>query len=161
MIKLFQKLVLFLPVLIAIFLTLPASSAQPQARRMFPTTYDDGKRQPGNCDAHVVFHPSVNGTRNAFDPASTRESPRKCVKDQFCRICFSEQADSCMLARYRGVDQMWIGLISRQPSMKRTVLSLNYHKRFLPSAAVQKLRFQILEPRSIVSSNPRTRSAKR
>ena len=102
MIKLFQKLVLFLPVLIAIFLTLPASSAQPQARRMFPTTYDDGKACPGDCDAHVVFHPSVNGTGNAFDPASTRESPRKCVKDQFCRICFSEQADSCMLARYRG-----------------------------------------------------------
>ena len=95
-------LLVFASILLASVLTATMSILTPQARNMFPTTYDDGKSCPNNCDAHVVFHPSVNGTRNAFDPASSRESPRPCVKGQECKICFSAQADSCMIAMYRG-----------------------------------------------------------
>ncbi len=76
--------------------------AVPQARKMIATIYDDGKSCPNNCDAHVVFHPTHNGTRNAFDPSSSRSAPRKCTPGQPCRICFSEDDSSCMLATYRG-----------------------------------------------------------
>ena len=100
--KLTATLLLVLSILSASVLTAKMSTLATQARDMFPTTYDDGKSCPNNCDAHVVFHPSVNGTRNAFDPASSRESPRPCVKGQECKICFSEHTDSCMLAMYRG-----------------------------------------------------------
>ena len=77
-------------------------TAAPQARNMVATIYDDGKSCPSNCDAHVVFHPVQNGTRNAFDPAGSRSAPKKCVPGQECRICFSEDESSCMLAMYRG-----------------------------------------------------------
>src|SRR5215510_423022 len=72
------------------------------ARNMMPTIYDDGKSCPNNCDAHVVFHNSHNGTANAFDPASSRTTPRACETGKPCRICFSADADSCMTALYRG-----------------------------------------------------------
>jgi hypothetical protein len=77
-------------------------TATPQARNMIATIYDDGKSCPNNCDAHVVFNPAHNGTRNAFDPASSRSAPRRCIVGQQCKICFSEDASSCMLATYRG-----------------------------------------------------------
>ncbi len=77
-------------------------STLPQARNMIATIYDDGKSCPNDCDAHVVFHRTHNGTRNAFDPASTRSAPRQCVAGQPCNICFSESASSCMSATYRG-----------------------------------------------------------
>jgi hypothetical protein len=77
-------------------------AAAPQARTMTATIYDDGKSCPNNCDAHVVFHPTHNGTRNAFDPSSSRAAPRKCIAGQPCKICFSEDEASCMLATYRG-----------------------------------------------------------
>ncbi len=77
-------------------------TAAPQATNIIATLYDDGKSCPNNCDAHVVFHPRHNGTRNAFDPASTRSAPRKCVVGQECKICFSANDSSCMLATYRG-----------------------------------------------------------
>ena len=95
-------LLVFVSILSASVLTFTIAPLTAPARDMFPTTYDDGKSCPNNCDAHVVFHPSVNGTSNAFDPASTREAPRPCVKGKECKICFSAQADSCMLAMYRG-----------------------------------------------------------
>lgn len=74
----------------------------PPAVDMTPTVYDDGRSCPNDCDAHVVFHPSHNGTRNAFDPSSTRSAPTKCVAGRPCTICFSEAASSCMTATYRG-----------------------------------------------------------
>jgi hypothetical protein len=74
----------------------------PQALEMRPTVYDDGKSCPNNCDAHVVFADSHNGTRNAYDPASSRNAPRKCTVGQKCMICFSEQASSCLAVTYRG-----------------------------------------------------------
>lgn len=100
--KLTQVLASLVVLLSVLILTTNITNSAPQAKNMIPTTYDDGKSCPNNCDAHVVFHPSVNGTRNAFDPTSSRESPRPCSKGQQCKICFSEAADSCMLAIDRG-----------------------------------------------------------
>jgi hypothetical protein len=77
--------------------------AQAPAVRMTPTAYDDGLACPGGCDAHVVFHASHNGTRNAFDPASPRSSaPAPCRPGLACRICFGEEEASCTVAVYRG-----------------------------------------------------------
>lgn len=84
------------------YTAITGSTVAPRARDMIATVYDDGKACPGGCDAHVVFHPDHNGTRNAFDPSSSRSAPRKCVAGRPCRICFSEADDSCMLATYRG-----------------------------------------------------------
>ncbi|MEN3333741.1 MAG: hypothetical protein V7641_3106 [Blastocatellia bacterium] len=77
-------------------------AAPPQASNMTATMYDDGKSCPNNCDAHVVFNPRHNGTRNAFDPSSSRSAPRRCIAGQPCKICFSADDSSCMLATYRG-----------------------------------------------------------
>ena len=84
------------------FLTSGASTSGFVVRNMKPTIYDDGKSCPNDCDAHVVFHNSHNGTGNAFDPASSRTSPRKCAVGQSCMLCFSANANSCMTATYRG-----------------------------------------------------------
>jgi hypothetical protein len=72
------------------------------ARNMTPTIYDDGMSCPAGCDAHVVINNADNGTRNAFSVDSTRSSPRKCRSGEPCNICFSDAADSCMQAVYRG-----------------------------------------------------------
>ncbi len=84
------------------FTAISSFTAAPQARDMIATIYDDGKSCPNDCDAHVVFHPTHNGTANAFDATSSRTAPRKCVVGQQCNICFSAAASSCMLATYRG-----------------------------------------------------------
>lgn len=76
--------------------------ATPFAMEMKATLYDDGLACPGGCDAHVVFHPSHNGTSNAYAPASSRNAPQKCVNGEACVICFSAAPESCMTARYRG-----------------------------------------------------------
>jgi hypothetical protein len=72
------------------------------AREMKPTIYGDGRSCPGNCDAHVVLHPSDNGTRYAFAPSSSRSAPAKCQAGQPCRICFGEPDNTCMTVLYRG-----------------------------------------------------------
>lgn len=72
------------------------------ARDFQLTIYDDGISCPGNCDAHVVLHPTDNGTRYAFRPNSSRSAPQKCVASQECKICFGEADASCMVALYRG-----------------------------------------------------------
>ena len=81
---------------------MPSLATIPQASNMTATIYDDGKSCPNDCDAHVVFHRRYNGTRNAFHPSSSRSAPEKCVAGQPCKICFSEDDASCMLAMYRG-----------------------------------------------------------
>jgi hypothetical protein len=73
-----------------------------QVTEMKPTVYDDGKSCPGDCDAHVVFSPVHNGTRNAYDPASSRNEPRKCAPGQKCMVCFSAPDSSCVAVTYRG-----------------------------------------------------------
>ncbi|MEM9840136.1 MAG: hypothetical protein AAF830_13400, partial [Pseudomonadota bacterium] len=73
------------------------------ARTITPTIYDDGLACPGGCDAHVVLHPSVNGTVNAFrPPADSRRQPQKCVSGEPCFVCFGRGGDTCALATYRG-----------------------------------------------------------
>jgi len=72
------------------------------ARKMVPTCYSDGYACPGGCDAHVVFNSEDNGTRNAFDPSSDRDNPKRCRPGRPCRICFSEEESSCMTVTYRG-----------------------------------------------------------
>jgi hypothetical protein len=83
--------------LIVLFSDHPAS-----AREMQLTIYDDGYSCPANCDAHVVFAPSDNGTRYAFHPNSTRTQPEPCVRGETCVICFGESDKSCMSVMYRG-----------------------------------------------------------
>lgn len=97
-----------LAVRIAIALTLAcwcfasARISETRAQEMRPTVYDDGKSCPAGCDAHVVFNPIHNGTRNAFDPASNRNAPRKCAVGQKCMVCFSSSDSSCIAVTYRG-----------------------------------------------------------
>src|SRR6185312_2248714 len=94
------------PAYILVFFTIAVlgsnSFVPPPARNMKPTIYDDGKSCPNNCDAHVVFHKSHNGTKNAFDPTSSRTSPTACVVGKSCMLCFSAADNSCMTATYRG-----------------------------------------------------------
>ena len=75
----------------------------PPAATMSATIYDDGLACPGNCDAHVVFHPDHNGTANAFaPPLRARAAPRKCRNGEACIICFGPEEASCLEATYRG-----------------------------------------------------------
>ncbi len=73
------------------------------AEIMRATMYDDGLACPGDCDAHVVFAPRHNGTRNAFRPPLFRRSVAEdCVVGEICMICFDEPDTSCFTALYRG-----------------------------------------------------------
>ncbi len=65
------------------------------------TIYDDGLACPAGCDAHVVFHPTLNGTAFAFAPASKPGVYEKCTPNTACRLCF-DGATSCMVVMYRG-----------------------------------------------------------
>jgi hypothetical protein len=66
------------------------------------TIYDDGRSCPGGCDAHVVFHPEVNGTANAHLPSSMGRPYERCRSGQPCRICFDAGPNSCIVVLYRG-----------------------------------------------------------
>ena len=72
------------------------------ARDMKLTVYADGHSCPGGCDAHVVINAADNGTRQAFAPGSSRQSPQRCQTGATCTICFGEGNDTCMQALYRG-----------------------------------------------------------
>ncbi|WP_422022925.1 hypothetical protein [Roseibium sp.] len=84
------------------FFFLSLSGKLVSAAEMSLTIYDDGRSCPGNCDAHVVFHKSHNGTVNAFAPGSSADNPEKCTNGQTCMICFGEEPSSCMKATFRG-----------------------------------------------------------
>lgn len=79
-----------------------SATATPYAVEMKATLYDDGLACPGGCDAHVVFHPSHNGTANAYAPQSRRNTPAKCANGSDCVICFGAAPETCMTALYRG-----------------------------------------------------------
>ena len=66
------------------------------------TIYDDGFSCPGNCDAHVVFHPSLNGTKHAHSRDSPAGRFDKCKLNTLCRICLDDRAQECMNVMYRG-----------------------------------------------------------
>lgn len=67
-----------------------------------PTAYDDGRACPAQCDAHVVVNPRHNGSALLRLPGSTPAAPRPCAIGQQCLVCFSDQANDCIEARYRG-----------------------------------------------------------
>lgn len=70
---------------------------------MRATLYDDGLACPGDCDAHVVFAPRHNGTRNAFrPPLADRSAAQDCAVGAQCMICFDKPDRSCFTALYRG-----------------------------------------------------------
>jgi len=64
-----------------------------------PTIYDDGRSCPGGCDAHVVFHGSINGTKHAHLPGTKTE---KCLKGENCEVCFDHNRKQCVIAKFRG-----------------------------------------------------------
>ena len=73
------------------------------AINMRATMYSDGTSCPGDCDAHVVLHPKINGTRNAFRGGlSDRVSPTKCQNGEQCNVCFGEAESTCLTVLYRG-----------------------------------------------------------
>jgi hypothetical protein len=67
-----------------------------------PTAYDDGRACPAECDAHVVVNPRHNGSPLLRQPASTRAAPKPCIIGSQCLVCFSDNANDCIEARYRG-----------------------------------------------------------
>ena len=66
------------------------------------TIYDDGFSCPADCDAHVVFHSSMNGTKHAHSPTSAPGRFDRCAVNKECRICFDEDSQECMNVMYRG-----------------------------------------------------------
>ncbi len=66
------------------------------------TIYDDGLSCPANCDAHVVFHHTLNGTAFAHDPASAAKPFKKCTAGAPCRLCIESGGKQCLEAIYRG-----------------------------------------------------------
>jgi hypothetical protein len=66
------------------------------------TMYDDGLACPSGCDAHVVFHPSMNGTEFAHDPSSAGGPFKPCSLGATCRLCIDPGGRQCFVATYRG-----------------------------------------------------------
>ncbi len=67
------------------------------------TIYGDGDSCPGGCDAHVVFHPTLNGTPFAHSIATQVAPFAKCVTGADCHICFvTGDPEQCMTVKYRG-----------------------------------------------------------
>ncbi|MAD75853.1 MAG: hypothetical protein CML20_13890 [Rheinheimera sp.] len=66
------------------------------------TIYDDGRSCPANCDAHVVVHRSLNGTKFVHSPDSGDGNPVACKMNTACEICFDDNATECLITQYRG-----------------------------------------------------------
>lgn len=66
------------------------------------TMYDDGLACPGGCDAHVVFHSSMNGTEFAHAPATPNAPFAACTNGQPCAVCLESGGLQCLEAVYRG-----------------------------------------------------------
>ncbi len=66
------------------------------------TIYDDGLSCPAGCDAHVVFHPMMNGTEFAHSPSNPALPYEKCSVGQKCTLCLESGAKQCLDAVYRG-----------------------------------------------------------
>lgn len=89
----------FVLVLVLLGWILPASAEEARL-----TIYGDGKSCPGDCDAHVVFHHSMNGTphAHAIGGGSAAGELPPCERGEMCRICFDGMPSSCIEVRYRG-----------------------------------------------------------
>jgi len=83
--------------LVVLMFSAAASAAAPKL-----TIYDDGRSCPANCDAHVVFHPSLNGTKYAHAPGTTAPNLGACGVDSDCEICFEDDGSECITTKYRG-----------------------------------------------------------
>ena len=83
-----------------VFFLLLAPTVFAQGVRL--TIYDDGFSCPADCDAHVVFHASMNGTKYAHSPASVPGRFDRCTVNSECRMCFDEHSQECMHVMYRG-----------------------------------------------------------
>jgi hypothetical protein len=66
------------------------------------TMYDDGLACPASCDAHVVFHESMNSTEFAHSPATPNAPFAACADGQPCRLCLEPGGAQCLEAIYRG-----------------------------------------------------------
>jgi len=86
----------------ALFMVLLFNPYQGMAETLRLTVYDDGLSCPGGCDAHVVFHPSLNGTEYAHDPASQETPYSKCQDGAACEICCASGHQQCLTVLYRG-----------------------------------------------------------
>lgn len=73
-----------------------------QAETIRLTLYDDGLSCPGDCDAHVVFHKTLNGTEFAHAPETPAAPFSKCETGSVCRICIESGGKQCLQVRYRG-----------------------------------------------------------
>lgn len=79
-----------------IVLGLPPAGTTDEVR---VTVYHDGQSCPANCDAHVVFHPSLNGTAHAARPGTRRAM---CRIGELCRLCMDDFHQDCIEAVFRG-----------------------------------------------------------
>jgi|JI10StandDraft_1071094.scaffolds.fasta_scaffold396805_2 hypothetical protein len=95
-----QNMRIFATLLLLALAGFAPSSASSQNVRL--TMYDDGLSCPDNCDAHVVFADSLNGTEFAHDPSRTTAPFPKCVTGNTCRLCLASGGKQCLEATYRG-----------------------------------------------------------
>jgi hypothetical protein len=91
---------LFTTLLLLIVAGIATPAASSQTVRL--TIYDDGLSCPANCDAHVVFANSLNGTEFAHDPSQITPPFAKCVVGKTCRLCLVTSGKQCLEATYRG-----------------------------------------------------------
>lgn len=77
-----------------------ALSATAESIRL--TIYDDGKSCPADCDAHVVFDNSLNGTEFAHSRETTKAPFSKCIVGETCLLCIESGGKQCLEATYRG-----------------------------------------------------------
>ena len=85
-----------------LFVALLLSGSLAQAETVRLTIYDDGLSCPANCDAHVVFHKSMNGTEFAHSSQTTSAPFSKCLVGEACRLCLESGGKQCLEVMYRG-----------------------------------------------------------
>src|SRR5258705_4506730 len=66
------------------------------------TMYDDGLSCPANCDAHVVYHPSLDATEFAHAPSTPHAPYSRCSSGSECEVCFEDGHKQCLTVMYRG-----------------------------------------------------------
>lgn len=89
-------------ILAALVLVMANMPAPASASTVRLTMYADGKSCPGNCDAHVVFDPAMNGTEFAHLQGSTTKPFKPCTTGGDCEICLESGLRQCLVVMYRG-----------------------------------------------------------
>lgn len=88
--------------LAALVCALEAVGGSGEAATVKLTIYDDGLSCPHGCDAHVVFHQSMNGTQFAHAPKVPAKPYARCAVGSPCRLCLESGENQCLEAIYRG-----------------------------------------------------------